>query len=103
MRGDTVMPKQYSIADAKNQLPSLVHRVEQGGAIELTRRGKPVAVLVSSDEYRRLAGNSGDFWSSLQRFRQRADLASLDLVGALAEVRDRSPARKSVPWGAFAS
>lgn len=35
----------YSIADAKNRLPSLVSASERGERVTITRRGKPVAEL----------------------------------------------------------
>ena len=49
------MEKEYSIAEARNQLSGLVHEAEQGRPVRLTRRGKSVAVLVSADEYERLS------------------------------------------------
>ena len=45
----------YSIAAAKNNLSGLVHEAEQGRAVRLTRRGKPVAVLISTEQYERLS------------------------------------------------
>ena len=45
----------YSIAAAKNNLSGLVHEVEQGHPVRLTRRGKPVAVLISTEQYERLS------------------------------------------------
>ena len=36
-----------SLADAKAHLSELVGRVEAGGSIDITRRGKPVARLTS--------------------------------------------------------
>lgn len=45
----------YSIAAAKNNLSGLVHEVEQGHPVRLTRRGKPVAVLISTAQYERLS------------------------------------------------
>ena len=36
-----------SIADAKNTLTKLIHEAEQGTAVHITRRGKPVAVLLT--------------------------------------------------------
>src|SRR4051812_12210118 len=50
-------PAQTSIADARDRLASLVHDVEEGPAVEITRRGRPVAVLVSYHEYQRLLGD----------------------------------------------
>ncbi len=48
------MRQQVSIAEARNNLSKLVRAAEQGEPIELTRRGQPVVVLVSADEFRRL-------------------------------------------------
>ncbi|MGH8729354.1 MAG: type II toxin-antitoxin system Phd/YefM family antitoxin [Burkholderiales bacterium] len=50
------MEQQYSIAQARDQLPGIVHEVEKGKTVTLTRRGKPVARLVSVREYDRLTG-----------------------------------------------
>lgn len=36
-----------SLADAKARLSELIDRVEAGGSIEITRRGKPVARLTA--------------------------------------------------------
>ena len=49
--GDT-----YSIAEAKNNLSSLVHEAETGRAVPITRRGKSVARLISEADYQRLLG-----------------------------------------------
>ena len=48
------MSDAYSIAEAKNNLSGLVHEAEQGHPVRLTRRGKPVAVLISTQQYERL-------------------------------------------------
>ena len=41
------MSKQYSIAEARDNFPRVVHEAETGEAVELTRRGKPVARLTT--------------------------------------------------------
>ena len=46
--------KSVSISEAKDQLPRIVHEAEAGSAVALTRRGKPVAILISKAEYDRL-------------------------------------------------
>ncbi len=46
--------KRVTIAEAKQTLPALVHEAERQGAIELTRRGKPVAYLVSAEQHARI-------------------------------------------------
>lgn len=43
-----------SIADAKNRLTQIVHQAEDGEPIHITRRGKPVAVLISETRYQGL-------------------------------------------------
>jgi prevent-host-death family protein len=46
--------RRVSVAEAKNKLPALIHEAEANGdPVEITRRGKTVAVLVSSTEYGR--------------------------------------------------
>jgi len=49
------MRKQFSINEAKNKLPAIIHYVEKGPFVELTRRETPVAVLLSIEEYERLS------------------------------------------------
>ena len=90
------MPKQYSIADARGRLPSLVDEAEQGAEVQITRRGKPVAVLVSVDRYRRLVEGRTGLWSALEAFRRRHELDG-DAASAFDDVRDRSPGRP-VKW-----
>jgi hypothetical protein len=36
------MTRRYSVAAARNQLARIIARAEDGGRVELTRRGKPV-------------------------------------------------------------
>ena len=64
------MQKQFSIAEAKNKPPSIIHYIEKGPFVELTRRGKPVAVLLSIREYERLSREYTGFWNALSVFRQ---------------------------------
>ena len=87
------MPEQYSISSARNRLPKLVHEVESGSAVELTRRGKPVAMLLSIEEYRRMRAGKPDFWEALSRFRKETDLEELGADEVWADVRDRSAGR----------
>lgn len=92
------MVKRYSIAEARDHLPSLVHEAETGTTVELTRRGKPVAVLVARDEYERLAQERTDFWSAYQDFLRRYPGSPEDETDdLLAGVRDPSPGR-DVSW-----
>lgn len=47
------MSHRYSIAEARTSLPTIVDQAEAGLTVELTRRGKPVAVVVSLREFER--------------------------------------------------
>lgn len=68
-----------SIAEARRHLPGLVREAESGRTVELTRRGKPVAVLVGLDRYRRLASARPTFTEAYDAFRRGVDLADLDI------------------------
>ena len=63
-------------------------------SVELTRRGRPVAVLVSISDYDRLARKQPDLWSAIERFRAQTDLEELDVEQILDGVRDLSPGRE---------
>ena len=67
------MQKQFSISEAKNKLPTIIHYVEKGPSVELTRRGIPVAVLLSIQEYERLSRKYTGFWSAVSEFRRKVE------------------------------
>ncbi|MBI4603196.1 MAG: type II toxin-antitoxin system Phd/YefM family antitoxin [Planctomycetes bacterium] len=92
------MTKQYSIAEAKDRLPSLVHQVESGVTVELTRRGKPVAVVMSKGDYSRLRRASSGLWKAFEAFRKKVALEGLDIDpdAIWGGIRDRSPGRDVV-------
>ncbi|MBW2741017.1 MAG: type II toxin-antitoxin system Phd/YefM family antitoxin [Deltaproteobacteria bacterium] len=73
------MQKQFSIAEAKNRLPTIIHYVEKGPYIKLTRRGKPVAVLLSIQEYERLSRKYAGFWSAISEFRKKIDDEGIEI------------------------
>jgi prevent-host-death family protein len=87
------MEKEYSISEAKNQLTAIVHAVEKGRGVKLTRRGRPVAVLLSVKEYEALASRSTGFWERLTALRNRpaeVDISEEDFDN----LRDRSTGRE---------
>jgi len=88
------MHKEFSIAEARNRLPALVHAVESGPPVRLTRRGRPVAVLVSVAEYERLRPGRPGLWEAIEAFRERTDLSDLDVDDIFRDVRDSSPGRE---------
>jgi prevent-host-death family protein len=65
------MSKQYSIADARRNLPTVVDEVESGSEVQLTRRGRAVAVVVSIEEYERLKANRMTFAEAYDAFRKK--------------------------------
>ncbi len=91
------MSRRYSIAEARHGLAAIVHELEGGGSIELTRRGEPVAVMLSMGEYRRLAEGKRDFWEAYEEFRRDVDLPRLSIVPeeVFEGVRDPSPGREA--------
>jgi len=92
------MLKQYSIAKARDHFTSLVRTVERESAVELTRRGKPVAVMLSIQEYKRLSTRQAGFWEAYSAFRERVNLQELGIEpDTFAGLRDRSPGRE-VRW-----
>ncbi len=85
----------YSIAEARDNLTALIREVEATAAVELTRRGKPVAVILSIDEYRRLSSPAESFSSALGRFREQVDVAALELGPELfRDVRETDTGRE---------
>ena len=62
------MPKRHSIADAQSNLAALVDEAEAGQPVELTRRGKQVAAIVSLRELKRLRGARTQFSEAYRRF-----------------------------------
>lgn len=89
------MIEKLSIADARHNLPSLVREAEQGKAVELTRRGEPVAVLVGDRMFARLAAGRRGFADAHREFTQGVDLSEVRLdPDALFEgVRASTPGR----------
>ena len=89
------MPQRYSIAEARSNLPTIVDQAESGVEVELTRRGEPVAVVVSSREFERLRGRRLHFADAYKRFLKKY---SLDKIGVESDfapsTRDRTSGRK---------
>lgn len=88
------MAKKYSIADAKNHLSRVVHEAEDAGHVELTRRGRPVAVVLSLAEYDRLRGARGrPLWQIIADFRAAHASELEELEGVLDDLRPRDAGR----------
>ncbi len=89
------MSHSYSIAEARSRLPSIVNQAEAGVEVELTRRGQPVAVLVSCREFERLRGKRLHFGDAYRRFLERHSLREIGVEKDFAaSARDRTTGRK---------
>lgn len=89
------MAKQYSIAEARSNLPSIVDQAEAGQTVELTRRGKPVAVVMSLQEVERLRGGRISFGDAMRQFVAAYPLRELGVDDdVFVAARDRDAGRK---------
>lgn len=79
------MTKKYSIAEARHGLAAIVKELEQQPVIQITRRGEPVAVLLSTREFERLSSPLGGFWDAYTAYRDQVDLKKLGLKAELFE------------------
>ena len=92
------MPNRYSIAEARDRLTQLVRDAEKGLSVELTRRGKPVAILVSLSEYEKLQSRGMSFWEAFEQFKSEVDLQEMGIEPATFEgLRDQTQGRE-VDW-----
>jgi prevent-host-death family protein len=86
--------KSYSIASARAKLANIVDEVEAGSEVELTRRGKKVAVVMSAARYARLRGERVAFMTAYETFSASHDLAEAGLGPNWArELRQRDVGR----------
>jgi prevent-host-death family protein len=76
--------KSYSIATARAQLSDIVDEVESGSDVELTRRGKKVAIVMSAARYARLRGERVAFMTSYETFRADHDLTDVGVERSFA-------------------
>lgn len=81
-----------SVADLRRTLPSLLRAVEQGHSIEVTRRGRPIAVVLSLEEYKRLQRPRESFVERLERW--HAEHGPLEGPDPWADLRDSDPPRE---------
>lgn len=90
------MTRRRSIAEARNSLPRLVRDAETGKAVELTRRGKPVAVLIGRRQYDRLTAEPRGFSAAYAAFVRNVDLRQLaiDPDEAFGPARDNAGGRE---------
>jgi prevent-host-death family protein len=97
------MATSYSIAEARDQFAALVRDAEESNQpVQVTRRGQPVAVILSAEEYARLLANQPerDFRAAYEEWRQKWHVSELDMDSEeiWGDVRERTPAADIDPW-----
>lgn len=88
---------QVSIAEARNALTRLIYEAERGEPVHITRRGKPVAVIISEAVYERLKSGAleKDIWQAIQEWRAQTRFDWPELMPEEVDSwRDRSPGRE---------
>ena len=89
MSGDRRAPR------GRASRPTIVDRAEAGQEIELTRRGMPVAVVVSLREFERLRGERAPFGVAYKRFLKAHPLGDVGLdAGFFDTHRSKDEGRK---------
>lgn len=88
------MNRRYSIAEARHDLARIVHELDDQPVIELTRRGEPVAVLVSFARYQRSQPAGASFWDAYTAFRTAYGHDTIETADVFDDVRDRAPGRE---------
>ena len=89
-----LMSHRYSVAEARAHLPSILVQAEAGEAVELTRRGRPVAVVLSHEAFERLRNPRPSFGEAYRNLRRKYSLDEVGLDDEFAVlVRDRQPGR----------
>jgi prevent-host-death family protein len=91
------MARKHSISEARIKLPKLVREAEAGRAVELTRRGERVAVLIGHREYEHLVMRSRRFSEAWAEFISAVKLEDLEIDPdeVFGGTRDKRPGRRS--------
>jgi len=89
------MTKTYSVADARARLPQILDEVEAGADVALSRRGRLVAVVLSTEEYQALRGGRTQFGPAYRSFVQQHELAAAGLdSNDINSLRDKTTGRR---------
>jgi prevent-host-death family protein len=84
-----------SVAEARQNFARLIKRAQQGKTIEITRRGEPVAVLLSASEYSAITGERPSFIGAMSQVRDRLGVEDLGIGDAEFEgLREESAGRE---------
>jgi len=95
--------QEVPITEAKNAFTALVHQVEGGEVVHLTRHGRPVAVILSEADYQELrqhAATRGDLLDFVRGWRGALPGAWRGIEDdEIDAARDRAPG-KDFAWEA---
>lgn len=80
------MMSEYSMAQAKDQLPRLINRMLEGETVTITRRGRPVAHVVPI-EPERPAPQRIDI-QALRRLREAGSTGKTPVIDTVHAMRD---------------
>lgn len=82
----------YSVAEAKNQLPGLINKALGGEEVVITRHGKPVAEIrarrTTGDESPRRRPEIYEWLKAQRDARKPLDIDSVDLLN---DIHDETP------------
>lgn len=96
------MSAKFSIAEARDNFAAIIRDVEETAEpVEVTRRGQPVAVILSTEQYARLSGKEQkqSFWEGYLEWREKWQVDEWeDEDDPFADLRDPSPGRPVDLW-----
>ena len=88
------MAKRYSVAEARTSLAAIVDEAEAGRNVELTRRGRAVAVVISLREFERLRGGRRPFAKAYRAFVEKYPPSEIGGEADFPPARDKETGRK---------
>ena len=89
-----IMSRRYSVAEARSHLPAIIDHAAAGREVELTRRGRPVVVVVSCREFDRLRGTPQHFSDAYEKFLEKFSLDEIGLEDTSVPIRDKTTGRR---------
>ena len=88
------MAKRYSVAEARTSLAAIVDEAEAGRNVELTRRGRAVAVVISLREFDRLRGGRRPFATAYRAFVEKYSPSEIGVEADFPPARNKETGRK---------
>ena len=76
---------EYSVAEAKNKLPSLINKALDGEEVVITRHGKPVVELRPAAPKPKPPTGLDDWLIERRRQRPKIDITSVELLNLIYE------------------